>query len=71
MATTYSYTRPGILNALAAQRDEAVMAARPEASQRDVAQVLAKDLMEAIKANNTTEARRIALELKPFLGLLP
>ena len=55
---------------LEAQRWQASQAARPLIQTRDQAQVMAKDLVNALDAGDTTEARRIALALRPFLGLL-
>lgn len=55
---------------LEAQRAQAAYAARPSVPTRDQAAVLAKDLVIALDAGDTTEARRLALQLRPFLGLL-
>ena len=55
---------------LEAQRHNASLAARPLIAARDQVQVMAKDLVNALDAGDTTEARRIALALRPLLGLL-
>lgn len=71
MATSYSFTRNGIFEGLAAERHSADYAARPVVTSEQKAQDIAQRFMAAIKADRRDEARALALELKPLLGLLP
>jgi hypothetical protein len=68
MSTNYSATYIETLESTTRFRlDEA---ARPLVTDAARAQVLAKDLVIALDAGDTTEAKRLALALRPWLGLL-
>lgn len=56
---------------LESQRFLAEYNSRPEVEKRELAQVLAKDLRNALDAGNRDEARRVALALRPIIGFLP
>ena len=53
-----------------AQRFAAQYSARPVVTTSEQVNTLAKDMMIAIERGDTTEARRIALEIKPFFWML-
>lgn len=55
---------------LEAQRFQTQYAARPAVTDAQRAQDLADRMIAAIKADDKTTARRLALELKPLLGEL-
>ena len=56
--------------AIEAQRWEAQQAARPMVAPEAQARELAWALMDAVRSDDTTEARRIALALRPLMGFL-
>ena len=56
--------------AFEAHRWQAQQATRPMVAPEDQARELAWALMDAVRADDTTEARRLALALRPMLGLL-
>lgn len=70
MATSYQYTRDGILAGLESQRHNASLAARPAVTDAQKAQDLAKSMLAAIDAGDRDEARRLGLALRPLLGFL-
>lgn len=71
MATSYSYTRQGILDGLDAQRHNAAYAARPLVTNAQRAQDLAKAMLAALDAGDKETAKAHALALRPLLGFLP